>query len=91
MPDPTRDSRPHRTESRDWSEHLRPRLASLALTPAREREITDELSQHLDDRQDDQLRRSLLQLTVQHPAIHRCHSHICYSQYVRVPKRLTGG
>jgi putative ABC transport system permease protein len=34
----------------DWSEHLRPRLASLRLSPAREQEIADELSQHLDDR-----------------------------------------
>ena len=52
MPDPTRDSRPPRTASRDWSAHLRPRLAPLALTAAREREIIDELSQHLDDRYD---------------------------------------
>jgi macrolide transport system ATP-binding/permease protein len=33
-----------------WSEHLRPRLAQLKLSPAREREIAEELSQHLDDR-----------------------------------------
>ena len=52
MPDPTRDSRPPQTASRDWSAHLRPRLAPLALTAAREREIIDELSQHLDDRYD---------------------------------------
>ena len=38
------------TTVRDWSGHLRPRLAVLALTPTREREIVDELSQHLDDR-----------------------------------------
>ncbi len=34
----------------DWSEHLRPRLATLRLRPAREAEIVDELSQHLDER-----------------------------------------
>src|SRR5262245_16709142 len=34
----------------DWKEHLRPRLLPLRLTPAREAEIVDELSQHLDDR-----------------------------------------
>jgi predicted permease len=34
----------------DWSEHLRPRLEGLRLTPAREVEIIDELSQHLDER-----------------------------------------
>ena len=28
----------------DWSEHLRPRLEGLRLTPAREVEIIDELS-----------------------------------------------
>lgn len=34
----------------DWAEHVRPRLASLRLLPAREAEIVEELSQHLDDR-----------------------------------------
>src|SRR5262245_735790 len=34
----------------DWRDHLRPRLARLRLDPAREAEIVDELSQHLDDR-----------------------------------------
>ena len=52
MPDRRTDSRKPRTASRDWSAHLRPRLAPLALTAAREREIIDELSQHLDDRYD---------------------------------------
>jgi predicted permease len=33
---------------RDWTEHLRPRLALLRLTAAREAEIIEELSQHLD-------------------------------------------
>ena len=34
----------------DWGGHLRSRLASLRLSPVREAEIIDELSQHLDDR-----------------------------------------
>jgi predicted permease len=34
----------------DWNAALATRLAPLALRPAREREIIDELSQHLDDR-----------------------------------------
>jgi predicted permease len=34
----------------DWAEYVRPRLATLGLTPAREREIVEELSQHLEDR-----------------------------------------
>lgn len=34
----------------DWAEHVRPRLSSLRLSPTREAEIVEELSQHLDDR-----------------------------------------
>jgi putative ABC transport system permease protein len=37
----------------EWIADLRPRLASLRLSPEREREILDELSQHLDDRYDE--------------------------------------
>jgi putative ABC transport system permease protein len=34
----------------DWVDHVRPRLSSMRLSPAREQEIVEELSQHLDDR-----------------------------------------
>lgn len=34
----------------DWAREVRERLSSLRLPPAREAEIVDELSQHLDDR-----------------------------------------
>ena len=34
----------------DWQSHLRSRLASQRLSPAREREIAEELAQHLEDR-----------------------------------------
>src|SRR5687767_14301634 len=34
----------------DWARHVRPRLASLRLSPTREHEIVEELSQHLEDR-----------------------------------------
>jgi predicted permease len=34
----------------DWTPHVRSRLVSLRLPPTREREIVEELSQHLDDR-----------------------------------------
>ena len=34
----------------DWKPHIRPRLASLRLSPSREDEIVEELSQHLEDR-----------------------------------------
>ena len=43
MPDPS-------PSSRSWIDQLRPRLAALRLSPAREAEIIEELSQHLDDR-----------------------------------------
>jgi putative ABC transport system permease protein len=35
---------------RDWAPHVRPRLSSLRLSPTREHEIVEELSQHLEDR-----------------------------------------
>ncbi len=34
----------------DWALHVRAQLSSLRLSPTREQEIVDELSQHLDDR-----------------------------------------
>lgn len=34
----------------DWAPHIRARLASLRLSPTRETDIVDELSQHLEDR-----------------------------------------
>jgi putative ABC transport system permease protein len=43
-----RASRP--APRRDWAPHVRSRLSSLRLSPAREIEIVEELSQHLDDR-----------------------------------------
>ena len=51
MPDrTTRAGSPHPPSTGAWSDSLRVRLAPLALPPAREREIIDELSQHLDER-----------------------------------------
>ena len=38
------------SRSRDWAPDIRLRLSSLRLSPARENEIVDELSQHLEDR-----------------------------------------
>lgn len=35
---------------RQWAEHVRSRLSSLHLSPTRENEIVEELSQHLEDR-----------------------------------------
>jgi putative ABC transport system permease protein len=41
------------TNSGSWTEHLRSRLAPLRLNPAREAEIVEELSQHLDQRHEE--------------------------------------
>ena len=51
MPDPSTSSGPRPAASQpDWAPHIRERLSSLRLAPTREREIVDELVQHLDDR-----------------------------------------
>src|SRR5512145_1952082 len=50
-PDPSTPSSSRPVPSRhDWAQHVRPRLSSLRLSPAREHEIVEELSQHLEDR-----------------------------------------
>jgi putative ABC transport system permease protein len=41
---------PDHSARRDWARHVRPRLSSLRLSPSRENEIVEELSQHLEDR-----------------------------------------
>src|SRR6185503_9259153 len=38
------------TNMPDWTQQVRPRLSGLRLSPTREDEIVEELSQHLDDR-----------------------------------------
>ena len=50
MPDPSTPSGSRPASRRDWAPHVRPRLSSLRLSPAREYEIVEELSQHLEDR-----------------------------------------
>jgi len=51
MPEPAPPSRSRPAASRrDWAPHVRSRLSSLRLSPAREHAIVEELSQHLEDR-----------------------------------------
>jgi putative ABC transport system permease protein len=50
MPDPSRTGSPRAQSRGDWAPHVRSRLSSLRLSPAREHEIVEELSQHLEDR-----------------------------------------
>ena len=83
MPDPTNDPRPPRTAARDWSAHLRPRLAPLALTPAREREIIDELSQHLDDRYDALRADGVADLDARQLALAELHDEDTLARYMR--------
>jgi putative ABC transport system permease protein len=40
----------HGTNVPDWGAHVRPLLATLDLSPAREAEIVEEVSQHLEER-----------------------------------------
>ena len=48
MPDPSNTTSAELRER--WARAVRSRLSSVSLSPAREAEIVDELSQHLDDR-----------------------------------------
>ena len=51
MPEPPTPSGSRPSASRrDWARHVRSRLSSLRLSPAREHEIVEELSHHLEDR-----------------------------------------
>jgi putative ABC transport system permease protein len=51
MPDPSRVSGAPRAQARgEWGRDLHEHLAQLQLTPEREAEIVEEISQHLDDR-----------------------------------------
>ena len=53
----------------DWTPHLRRRLDRLRVSPAREREIVEELSQHLDERYDEFLEAGLRAPDAQRAAI----------------------
>ena len=50
MPDSSTPSGSRPASRRDWAPDVRPRLSSLRLSPTRENEIVEELSQHLEDR-----------------------------------------
>lgn len=49
MPDPPRPTN-DTSLSAGWAREVRTRLSSLRLSPAREADIVDELSHHLDER-----------------------------------------
>jgi len=84
MPNSTKASRSPRPPSRaDWAEHLHPRLAPLALTAAREREIVDELSQHLDDRYDALRADGIADLDARRLALEELRDHDTLARYMR--------
>ncbi|MDP1572520.1 MAG: ABC transporter permease [Vicinamibacterales bacterium] len=57
MSDPaSRNGPPMAAPANDWASYVRPRLSSLRLSPTRESEIIEELSQHLEERYEE-LRR----------------------------------
>jgi predicted permease len=81
----------------DWTTALRQRLASLQLDPAREAEIVDELSQHLDDRYEalradgageDEAREMALAELREHDTIAR---EMRALRQVRTPAPIAGG
>jgi len=54
---------------RDWRKEIRQRLAALQLEPAREAEIIEEMSQHLDDRYAEMLSAGLTPAEASHAAL----------------------
>ena len=53
----------------DWKAEVKARLAGLNLSPARELEIIEELSQHLQDRYEQELSRGATEEEAQREAL----------------------
>lgn len=67
----------------DWVQHLRPRLAPLRLTPAREAEIVEELSQHLDQRYEELRRGGASEADARRLAVHELLEPEALAAYMR--------
>src|SRR6188508_682289 len=80
MPESPKDSSPARTP---WSDYLRPRLAPLALSPTRQVEIEDELSQHLDDRFEALRAQGVSDLEARQLALEELRDHDTIARYMR--------
>jgi macrolide transport system ATP-binding/permease protein len=82
---------------REWTEHLRPRLASLRLSPAREAEIIEELSEHLDQRYEELRADGASDLEARRVAIDELREPDVLAQHMRslrqasAPPRITPG
>src|SRR5262245_19637417 len=67
----------------NWSADLRTRLASLRLTPAREAEVIEELSQHLDQRYEDLRREGTGDAEARRLALHELREPETLAAYMR--------
>jgi predicted permease len=81
----------------EWSSHVRARLASLRLSPTREAEIVEELSQHLDQRYDELRAQGTSDADARRLALEELRDHEALAQYMRplrqshVPPPITPG
>jgi putative ABC transport system permease protein len=81
----------------DWKGHIRARLASLSLSPTREAEIVEELSQHLDERYEELRAQGTSDADALRLALEELRGHEALAQYMRplrqahVPAPITPG
>jgi putative ABC transport system permease protein len=74
----------------DWKEEIRLRLAGLKLDPAREAEIVEELSQHLDDRYRESLSAGATDEDARRAALKELsESHLLAQEIARAERRVT--
>lgn len=71
----------------DWSHEIRHRLAALSLDPARENEIVEELSQHLDDRYEELRRLGVDEPSARLSALEELHEHDVLARELRTVER----
>jgi predicted permease len=81
----------------DWKSHIRTRLASLSLSPTREAEIVEELSQHLDERYEELRAQGTSDAEARRLALEELRDHETLARYMRplrqahVPTPITPG
>jgi putative ABC transport system permease protein len=81
----------------EWIEHLRPRLAALRLSPTREAEIVEELSQHLDERYEELRAGGASDIEARRLALEELREHDALAHHMRalrqahVPPPMTPG
>jgi putative ABC transport system permease protein len=81
----------------DWKSHIQTRLASLSLSPTREADIVEELSQHLDLRYEELRAQGTSDADARRLALEELRDHEALAQYMRplrqahVPPPITPG